>query len=93
MDMLAQLESYSDELATAVKSLAAYCRHLDVDRQEHQALVDPDAPTEVHRARASILSNVAKVRTLLNGPTDLLQHLASQVRIRDTVVVDDVKLT
>ncbi|MCJ1399417.1 hypothetical protein MMC11_002619 [Xylographa trunciseda] len=82
MDSLTQLESHSNELATAVKNLANYSRSLVVQQNStHQPLIDPEAPKEIHRAKASILSNAARVRTLVCGPTDFLKHLASQIEL------------
>jgi hypothetical protein len=80
MDNLTQLESCSHELATAVKILASYSRSVDAQQNStHPPLVDPEAPEDVHRARANILSSIAKARALVCGPTDFLQHLAIQV--------------
>jgi hypothetical protein len=77
---VAQLESYSNELTLAVKSLASHSRSttalLDPN---NQFPVDAAAHDEVHRAQASILAHVAKIKSLVSGPTDFLAHLASQV--------------
>lgn len=78
MDSATQLEAYTDELTTAVKSLASYCRNAEVHYSTPQLLVPPEAPGEVHRARRTIVANVAKLQTLLVEPADFLQHLAGQ---------------
>lgn len=75
MDSLTQLESLARELAAAVKGLGNYCRNADVD----PCLVPPEAPSEAHGARRTILANVSKVQKLLDGPVDFLQRLATQV--------------
>ena len=80
MDSPTQLEAYTDELTTAVKSLASYCRNAEIHYSTPQLLVPPEAPGEVHRARRTILANVVKLQTLLVEPADFLQHLAGQVR-------------
>ncbi|ORY69639.1 uncharacterized protein BCR38DRAFT_419679 [Pseudomassariella vexata] len=82
MDNFTQLESHSNELARAVRSLASYCRGADVQQSvADQLLIDSEAHKEVHRAKRSICANVARIKTLMCGPTDFLEHLASQVAI------------
>lgn len=88
MTSLDQLELYTSELAAAVKSLANHCRNFgtSVDSTAKSplvspSLVPPDAPSEAHRARQSILTYLSKLRTLLSEPADFLQQLATQVRI------------
>ena len=80
MDTLTQLESHSNDLATAVKNLASYSRNVNTPQNPTQPpLADPKAPEEVHRAAASIRSNISKIWALVCRPTDFLQHLAVQV--------------
>lgn len=79
-----QLEAYADELAAAVRILTDYCRNAEVSvdlaaGNAPQSLVPPDAPSETHKARRSIMANVAKLRILLSEPADFLQQLAVQV--------------
>lgn len=74
MDSLIELESYSNELSLAVKSLTTYCRS-----NNSPLFTDPEAFPEVQQAKRSILLNIAKIRTLVFEPTDFLKHLASQV--------------
>jgi hypothetical protein len=86
MTSLTQLETHTSELAAAVKSLAEYCRNVEapVDfaaRNVPQPLVPPEASSEAHQARRSIMANVAKLQTLLGEPADFLQQLAGQVRL------------
>ncbi|KAG4034861.1 hypothetical protein MFRU_002g02110 [Monilinia fructicola] len=73
MDSLIELESYSNELSLAVKSLTTYCRS-----NNSPLFTDPEAFPEVQQAKRSILLNIAKIRTLVFEPTDFLKHLASQ---------------
>lgn len=86
MSGLAQLEAYASDLSAAVKNLANYCRNVEnpggfTAENVLQPLVLPEAPTEVHQARRSILANVAKLQLLLDEPADFLQQLAKQVFI------------
>ncbi|MCJ1251841.1 hypothetical protein MMC30_009079 [Trapelia coarctata] len=83
MSSLAQLEAYTSELAAAVEKVAKYCRNIEVPvdfaaGNTPQPLVPPEAPSEAHRARRSIVANVAKLQTLLAEPADFLQQLAGQ---------------
>lgn len=79
MASLSQLEAYTNDLNTATKTLASHCRNTGVGSSPYLAILD-DAPREVHRARRKVLSNVARLQTLLAEPGDFIQHLASQVR-------------
>jgi hypothetical protein len=81
MNSLIQLESYTDELVTAIKTMTEYCRNIEVPTSFPHLIIPLEAPSEIHRARRTILANMSKVRTLLGEPADFLQHLASQVRI------------
>lgn len=86
MASLAKLESCTSELAAAVEILAEYCQKIEapVDIAAYdtpQPLVSPKAPSEAHRARRSIMSNIAKLQTLLGEPADFLHQLAGQVRL------------
>ncbi|KUI60112.1 6-hydroxytryprostatin B O-methyltransferase [Cytospora mali] len=77
-----KLKIHSDELTTAVKGLASHSRGAAVGpNHPEQPLVGSKAHKEAHRARTTILSSVARIRTLISGPTDFLEHLASQVEI------------
>ncbi|KFY27884.1 hypothetical protein V491_00709 [Pseudogymnoascus sp. VKM F-3775] len=77
MTSLSQLETYSNELATAVKALADHSRDACAGATPHLT-VAPGAPCEVHRARRNILTIVARVKALLAEPADFIQHLACQ---------------
>lgn len=68
MGILAQLAGHSDQLLAAVKRLA------DLDSSGEFG-----ADKEIKQAKANILANVEAIKTLVRGPTDFLQHLASQV--------------
>ena len=86
MNSLAQLEAYTSDLAAAVKRLIHYCRNVEVPAnfavgKPPQPLVPPEAPSEAHRERRSIITNLAKLQTLLGEPVDFLQQLARQVRL------------
>jgi hypothetical protein len=78
MANLTQLESYSNELATAVRTLTGYT-------STRESLLDPNAHKEAHRAKGRILSCVAAIKTLIYGPTDFLEHLAIQVHALTSV--------
>ncbi|KUI64697.1 6-hydroxytryprostatin B O-methyltransferase [Cytospora mali] len=82
MDGMNKLKIHSDELTAAVKDLASHCRSAAVGPNHPEPpLVGSNPHKEAHRARTTILSSVALIRTLVSGPTDFLEHLASQVEI------------
>lgn len=84
MDRLAQLESHTEQLSTAVKSLMKH--HHDIEPSElRQLSIDTDR--ELINAKASILASIASIKALVNGPDDLLQDLATQVRTPTLSVV------
>ncbi len=88
---LAQLEAYTNELAAAVKTLASYCRNFEapVDfpaGNTPKPLVQPEAPSDAHQARRSIIANATKLQTLLDEPTDFLQQLAGHVRLSFSMI-------
>jgi hypothetical protein len=76
MDNLDQLKLHSSELLMAIEKLSNCSAngkpHQDSDQQ---SLIDPEAL----KARADIVAIATKIRTLVCGPTEFLQHLASQV--------------
>ncbi len=79
---LTQIENCADELARAAKSLAEYCQARVSDAAEPSTgfpSVAPDGPSPAHRARRSILANVAKLQNLISEPGHSLEQLASQV--------------
>jgi len=85
MSSLAQLEAYTSELVAAAQRLAHYCRDIEAPLDfatgnAPQPLVPPEAPSEAHRARRSMMAGLAKLQTLLGEPADFLQQLAGQVR-------------
>lgn len=100
MTSLAQLEACTNDVATAVQSLADYCWNFEgpvevAAGNTPQPLVPPEAPSEAHQTRRSILANVAKLQTLLYEPADFIQQLAAQVRsaFPNTLPDGDVVLT
>lgn len=68
-----QLAGHSDQLLAAVKCLA------NLDSSDQFWVQNPDADREIKQAKANILTNVEAIKTLVRGPTDFLQHLATQV--------------
>lgn len=85
MSSLAQLEAYTSELVAAAQRLTHYCRNYEapVDLAAGDApppLVPPNAPSEVHRARRSMMASLAKLQTVLGEPEDFVHQLAGQVR-------------
>lgn len=82
----ALLEAPTAELNAAIEILSCHCRNIertsdfDVEfRNAPQPLIPPEAPAEAHRARRSIMANIAKLQTLLAEPSDFVQELARQV--------------
>lgn len=85
MSSSAHLETCTSELVAAAQKLAHYCRNLDapidfMTENAPQPLVPPEAPSEAHRARRSMMASLAKLQTVLSEPADFLQQLAGQVR-------------
>jgi hypothetical protein len=78
----AQLAEHSDQLLASVKHLA----DLDSSGELWIQNPDPDADKEIKQVKANILANVEAIKTLVRGPTDFLQHLASQVCPRLTLL-------
>ncbi len=80
---LSQIESCANELARAAKSLSEYCQSTRASDAEPLATgfpsVPPDGPSQAHRARRSILANVAKLQNLISEPAHFLEQLTSQV--------------
>lgn len=84
MNGLAELEACTSEVALAVKRLADYCRNVEAPYDMTassipQPLVLPEAPNEAHGVRRSIVTNLARLQTMLGEPADFLQHLAYHV--------------
>lgn len=82
----ALLEAHTAELNAAIETLTNHCRNVErisdfeVEiRNAPRPLIPPEAPAEAHRARRSIMANMAKLHTLLAEPVDFLQELARQV--------------
>jgi hypothetical protein len=82
MDNLNQLQIYSTELATAFTSFLSHSQNSNF--QQGPIAQPASDSNEVQRAREKILSLLTKIRTLIWGPTDFLQHLASQVCITNS---------
>ncbi|KAL4935852.1 hypothetical protein BDV06DRAFT_233903 [Aspergillus oleicola] len=76
MTNLSDLESHASDLTAAVKTLVSQCQNLTTSNSH--PLIPPDAPSEAHRARQSILSTISRLQTLLSTPADFLHHLAVQ---------------
>lgn len=86
MDSLAQLEKYSNDIATAVESLEIFSRNIEAHQNFTVApLVNSAAHEEIQRVRARILSNTTRIRSIVWGPAEFLKHLASQVCSLSTV--------
>jgi hypothetical protein len=71
MDLLTQIECYSEQLEAAVKE---FCNSPGV-----QPLCDSVDDKELARLRTNILATMAGIKKVICQPTDVLQHLASQV--------------
>ncbi|KAL4784955.1 histidine phosphatase superfamily [Aspergillus varians] len=76
MSSLSDLEIYASDLTAAIRTLSSQCQNLPSSNT--QPLVPPDALSEAHRARQSILVTIAKLQSLLASPADFLHHLAVQ---------------
>ena len=75
----AELEAHTAELNAAIETLISQSRNSDETRNASQPLVPPESPAQVHRARRTIMANLAKLQTLFAEPADFLQELARQV--------------
>lgn len=85
MTSLSQLEIYTSELSAAVKSLVNCCPDVDapVDflagHTPPRPLIPPDAPSEAHQARQTIMATAGKLQSLLGTPSDFVHQLSRQV--------------
>lgn len=75
MTSLSQLETYTNDLATAAKTLAGHNRGAGLGSDATLT----DASGEIHRAKRDVLATMARLQVLLIEPSDFIQHLASQV--------------
>lgn len=78
MTSLSQLETWSNDLAIAVKTLNDHCRGDGTASTPHLAITNV-APGEADRARRNILTIATRLQTLLAEPAEFIQHLARQV--------------
>lgn len=76
IEELDQLQSHSEQLTAAVKSIATLHRNIESSEQQSAS---HDMEEESIKARANILASIGGIKTLLDGPHGFLQHLASQV--------------
>ncbi|KAK3680673.1 hypothetical protein B0T22DRAFT_473259 [Podospora appendiculata] len=84
MDRNAQLECNTERLASAVKTFIQHDRGTRNEGSEPTTGTTnptPDAHRELRKSKAMILSSLAAIRTLMLDPSDLLQHIATQVEI------------
>jgi hypothetical protein len=83
MNQLAKFEALAGELLIATKSLLEHIHNIDASSYDTRGgaaqLIPPEAPAEAQRARESTLASLNKLRTMLAGPIDFLQDMASQV--------------
>ena len=78
MTSSSQLETWSNDLAIAAKTLSDHCRGDGTALTPHLATTNV-APSEADRARRNILTIATRLQTLLAEPAEFIQHLASQV--------------
>ena len=78
MTSSSQLETWSNDLAIATKTLSDHCRANGTASTLDAAFTNV-APGEVDRARRNILTIATRLQTLLAKPAEFIQHLASQV--------------
>ncbi|KAL2830745.1 hypothetical protein BDW59DRAFT_158193 [Aspergillus cavernicola] len=76
MSNLSDLETYTSDLTSAVKTFVSQCQNLTPNNA--RPVIPPDPSNEAHRARQSILGTIARLQTLLASPADFLHHLAVQ---------------
>ena len=75
MTSSSQLETWSNDLAIAVKSLGDHYRAHGTTSTPHLAITNAEAD----RARRDILTIATRLQTLLADPADFIQHLAGKV--------------
>ncbi|RHZ59792.1 anthrone oxygenase tpcL [Aspergillus thermomutatus] len=75
MDELTKLEAQSDQLAAAIKSYIKHRRDVELS---DQLRANSEANKELNKAKTVIHASMAKIKTLLGGPVELLQDLARQ---------------
>lgn len=78
MTKLSQLETYSNDLAAATKTLTDHYRDASNGSTSHPTVTN-DTPRDVRLARNNILAISAQLQTLLTEPAEFIQHLAGQV--------------
>ncbi|KAL9066490.1 MAG: hypothetical protein Q9161_007553 [Pseudevernia consocians] len=75
-----QLETWSNDLAIAAKTLSDHCRADSSASTPYPAFTN-DAPDEADGARRNILTIATRLQTLLAEPAEFIRHLASQNQI------------
>jgi hypothetical protein len=78
MDELTKLQAQSDQLAAAIKS---YIKHQRDVESSDQLRANYEANKDLNKAKTLIHASMAKMKTLLGGPVELIQDLARQVCI------------
>lgn len=84
MTILAELESQSKELSSAIENLVTNCQRAQL-YSDFTVLGRPpqsishEVPAEIHQARESVLAILNRLQIMLAGPTDFLRQLATQV--------------
>ncbi|KAJ5242262.1 uncharacterized protein N7469_000589 [Penicillium citrinum] len=86
MQVLAELESQSKELSSAIENLIAHCQRAQLYANgtvqgKPPQIIPHGAPAEVHRARESVLAIISRLQVMLAGPNDFLKQLASQTQL------------
>ncbi|CAI7589236.1 hypothetical protein N7533_009966 [Penicillium manginii] len=86
MTVLAELESQSKELSSAIENLVTHCQRAQLYADgtvlgKPPQIIPHEAPAEVHRARESVLASISRLQVMLAGPNDFLKQLASQTQI------------
>ena len=91
MTSSSQLEAWSNDLATAIKSLTDHPHGQGTASTPHLAIPN-SASDETDRARRNILTIATRLQTLLVEPAEFIQHLAGKVcRTRLTFLAQDGK--
>lgn len=80
MYTLQQIEAQAEKVATTAKALAKQCREANFGESSPPwGTAASGASCEAERLRSNMLATLARLQTMLVGPTDFIQHLAHQV--------------
>ncbi|KUI53801.1 hypothetical protein VP1G_01134 [Cytospora mali] len=82
MNTLQQIETQAEKLAMTAKALAKQFREAGLNESSTPwGSADFEPPREVDRLRNNMLATIARLQTMLVGPTDFIQQLAHQTQV------------